>query len=83
MRESAYAADLQAEFGGTGGPAMAYINGDTEHFERIESQPPAFNRMLVYKRNSLHSGSIAPDFVPDPNPATGRLSINSFIDIVK
>jgi hypothetical protein len=38
--------------------------------------------MLVYKRNSLHSGSIPPDFVPDPNPATGRLSINSFIDAI-
>ena len=57
-----------------------YINGDTEHFEQIASVPAAFNRMLVYRRNSLHSGSIGKDFVPDPNPSTGRLSINCFID---
>jgi hypothetical protein len=35
--------------------------------------------MLVYRRNVLHSGCIE-DSVPDPNPSTGRLSINSFID---
>jgi hypothetical protein len=35
--------------------------------------------MLVYRRNSLHSGCIEAS-VPDPNPSTGRLSINSFID---
>ena len=38
--------------------------------------------MLVYRRNSLHSGCIAKGFVPDPNPLTGRLSINCFIDAV-
>jgi len=42
--------------------------------------PSAFNRMLVYRRNSLHSGNIGKDFVPDANPLTGRLSINCFID---
>jgi hypothetical protein len=36
--------------------------------------------MLVYRRNSLHSGCIETGFVPDTNPSTGRLSINSFID---
>ena len=57
-----------------------YINGDTPLFEQVASEAPLFNRLLIYRRNSLHSGSIARDFVPDPNPATGRLSINSFID---
>jgi hypothetical protein len=56
-----------------------YINGDTELFERIASVPAVFNRMLVYRRNSLHSGSIERDFLPDPNPLTGRLSINCFM----
>jgi hypothetical protein len=36
--------------------------------------------MLIYRRNSLHSGAIGKDFIPDRNPATGRLSINCFID---
>ena len=61
-------------------PGPGYINGDTALFEQIAKQDGLFNRMLVYRRNSLHSGCIAPDFVPDPNPLTGRLSINSFID---
>jgi hypothetical protein len=39
------------------------------------------NVVLVYRRNSLHSGCIDPAFVPDANPRTGRLSINSFIDL--
>jgi Family of unknown function (DUF6445) len=58
-----------------------YINGDTALFEQIAKQDGVFNRMLVYRRNSLHSGCIARHFVPDPNPLTGRLSINSFIDL--
>ena len=58
-----------------------YINGDTALFEQIAKQDGVFNRMLVYRRNSLHSGCIDRNFVPDPNPLTGRLSINSFIDL--
>lgn len=63
-------------------PPAAYINGDTALFEQIASQDGLFNRMLIYRRNSLHSGSIAKGFEPDTNPRTGRLSINSFIDVV-
>jgi len=69
--------NLQPETAGVG-----YINGDTDLFEQIAKQDGVFNRMLVYRRNSLHSGCIERDFVPDPNPATGRLSINSFLDVV-
>ena len=57
-----------------------YINGDTNLFEQIERRDGIFNRMLIYRRNSLHSGCIDENFVPDPDPATGRLSINCFID---
>jgi hypothetical protein len=71
---------LQAESAGPDSPGQRYINGDTPLFERIEQAEGVFNRMLVYRRNSLHSGSIDDSFVPDPDPRTGRLSINSFID---
>ncbi|HEV8329874.1 MAG TPA: DUF6445 family protein [Steroidobacteraceae bacterium] len=57
-----------------------YIDGSTDLFEQIAKQDGVCNRMLVYRRNSLHSGCIEARFVPDPNPSTGRLSINSFID---
>ena len=71
---------VQAESAGADSPGVQYINGDTPLFERIAHAEGVFNRMLVYRRNSLHSGSIDGSFVPDPDPRTGRLSINSFID---
>jgi len=59
-----------------------YHAGDTALFEQIAHVPAAFNRMIVYRRNVLHSGNIAPDFAPSTDPSTGRLSINCFIDPV-
>lgn len=56
-----------------------YINGDTALYEQVGRQDGVFNRILIYRRNSLHSGSIAADFIPDPNPRTGRLSVNGFL----
>lgn len=58
---------------------VCYINSDTAQYEQVGSQQGVFNRMLIYRRNSLHSGALARNFVPDANPRTGRLSINGFI----
>ena len=58
---------------------MGYIHGDTPFYECISRQAGVFNRMLVYRRTSLHSGALGPDFVPNPDPRQGRLSINGFI----
>ncbi len=79
-RSAEYSRALQEELSGPAAPGPGYINGNTELFEQIANQTGVFNRMLVYRRNSLHSGCIEASFVPDPNPSTGRLSINSFID---
>jgi hypothetical protein len=79
-RQKRYLECIRQELAGPDQPAPGYINGDTPLFERIASADAVFNRLLIYRRNSLHSGSIAKDFVPDPNPLTGRLSINSFMD---
>jgi hypothetical protein len=56
-----------------------YINGDTRCYERVGHQDGVFNRMLIYRRNTLHSGAIAGNFVVDANPRSGRLSLNGFI----
>lgn len=80
LRGPEYFNVLQTESAGPDGPGLQYINGDTPLFERIAHAEGVFNRMLVYRRNSLHSGSIDASFVPDADPRTGRLSINSFID---
>lgn len=62
-------------------PTAGYIDGDTPLFEQIAKVDGVFNRLIVYKRNSLHSGSIDSGRVPPPDPLAGRLSINSFIDV--
>jgi hypothetical protein len=82
-RQETYFSQLRSEKTGPDCPAPEYINGDTALFEQIAQQDGVFNRMLVYRRNSLHSGCISRDFVPDPDPLTGRLSINSFFDPVR
>lgn len=75
-----YSRVLEGECAGPDRPLSEYINGDTALFEQIDQADGVFNRMLVYHRNSLHSGAIDRAFVPDANPRTGRLSINSFLD---
>lgn len=56
-----------------------YIAGDTDFYEQIGLQDGVFNRLLVYRRTSLHSGSITPGIDLSNNPRQGRLSINGFI----
>ncbi|KAF1708119.1 DUF6445 family protein [Pseudoxanthomonas sacheonensis] len=62
--------------------ADGYIGEDTALFERVAKVEGVFNRMVVYRRNSLPSGSIDKARVPPADPVTGRLSINTFIDVV-
>ena len=81
QRKEEYFRLLDEENAGPDAPAAAYIDRTTSQFEQIASQEGVFNRVLIYRRNSLHSGSLGKDFVPDPSPLTGRLSINSFIDL--
>lgn len=78
-RKAEYMRHVDAEKIGPDSPPPGYINGDTPLYERIASQNCGFNRLLVYRRTSLHSGALARDFVPDLNPRTGRLSINGFL----
>lgn len=80
-RHKQYFGTLEKQSAEPGFPGCDYINGDTPYYERIAAQEGVFNRLLIYRRNSLHSGSIDAAFVPDPSPLTGRLSINSFLDV--
>jgi len=62
-------------------PPPGYVNGSTALFEQIAAYDAVFNRALVYRGTSLHSGSLPPDFVPDANPRTGRLTVNTFLEL--
>jgi len=77
----AYAQTVDDEIRAHGMPPPGYVNGSTALFERIAAYEATFNRALVYRGTSLHSGSIPADFVPDSNPRTGRLTLNSFFDL--
>jgi Family of unknown function (DUF6445) len=57
----------------------SYMNGSNKFFEQTACVDALFNRLVMYPANVLHSGNIAPDFDFDPNPNTGRLTLNSFI----
>lgn len=80
-RSKTYFQSLESENGGPNMPGAQYINGDTPLFEQIEKCGGMYNRIVIYPRNLLHSGCIEAGFIPDNNPRTGRLSINSFIDV--
>jgi hypothetical protein len=77
-RFDAYEGTLKAELAAGGAPS-GYINGDSEIFERIADYAPVFNRMLIYRGNGLHSANIGRDFGFDPDPRTGRLTLNLFL----
>jgi Family of unknown function (DUF6445) len=78
-RRAEYFELVQRESVGPDKPQIAYISGSTALYEQVSRQDARFNRMLVYRRNSLHSGDLSRNFAADPDPRTGRLSINSFL----
>lgn len=63
-----------------GPPPRAYVKGSDAQFElyeRIEYRP---NRLVVYPGSLLHSGLVDPAVDVDPDPRTGRLTANIFVD---
>ncbi|HET9217106.1 MAG TPA: DUF6445 family protein [Terriglobia bacterium] len=78
-RAPVYGRLVEEEEAGPDSADAAYINGDTPLYERVGHQDGVFNRLLIYRRTSLHSAALARNFIPDLNPRTGRLSINGFL----
>jgi hypothetical protein len=79
MRQPGYRRIADEEEVGPTPADAGYISGDTPLYEQVCQQDGVFNRMLIYRRNSLHGAALGRNFVPDPNPRTGRLSINGFL----
>ena len=79
-RRDKYQASLENEIQLYGMPAQpCYINGENVFFERVTSVAAKFNRAVIYRCSSLHSGDIPTDYQFDMNPMTGRFTIASFI----
>jgi len=66
-------ADLRTE-----SSAREYVADDTRFFERIHTVEAAFNRLIIYKGNALHSGDISGRTILSEDPRLGRLTINGF-----
>lgn len=81
-RHSTYFQTLQEESRREDATGPGYINGDSALFEQIGSVDGAYNRLVVYRRNALHSGNIDSTRVPPADVHAGRLSINSFVDVL-
>ena len=76
-----YIKTVNAEVRARGLPPAQYPDEDTESFERIARYDAAFNRAVIYRGNMLHSVNVPPGFVPDSNPRTGRLTVNTFLTL--
>lgn len=74
-----YRQTLEAGIARTGLPDPAYIAGDTALFERVHGVDGQFNRLIAYRGNTLHCADLGAAFEPDPDPATGRLTLNLFL----
>lgn len=55
-----------------------YISNSNVNFEQIGKVDAVFNRIVLYRGACLHSGVIPENFLFDPSPQTGRLTIASF-----
>ena len=63
-----------------GQPEQAYVKGSNAEYElyhRIEYRP---NRLVAYPGCLLHSGLVNPAVDINPDPRTGRLTANIFVD---
>lgn len=74
-----YSRLLEDDIARCGLPDAAYVAGDTQIFVQTFSIPAAFNRLVIYRGRTLHSGAIPQDLPFSPDPRLGRLTVNTFL----
>ena len=79
-RYQPYMAAIHQQFADPQGYPPGYIHGDTDAFTQIHAFAARFNRLVLYRGSSLHSGVLPQDYSFDPDPATGRLTVTTFIE---
>ena len=78
-RHDNYMAALGADLKANGPPPRGYIRASSPLFEQTGVLEARFNRMVIYRSATLHSGMIPPDATFDPDPRKGRLTANTFL----
>lgn len=61
------------------GESSGYVEDGAPWFERIGEVAAAFNRVVVYRSQLLHSGRILAPELLSPDPRRGRLTANIFV----
>jgi len=74
-----YTGVLEEQVRRRGLPQADYVRADTALFEQTYKVDAAFNRLVIYRGWSLHSGAISPDLTFSPDPRKGRLTVNTFL----
>lgn len=67
-----------AEFSARYGLSAGYMGGSNAYFERVATVGAVWNRMICYDGGQFHSADINTAAALDPNPRTGRLTLNGF-----
>lgn len=75
-----YLASAQRFIDNNGESPQEYCTRTNEHFELYEQIEYRPNRLVIYPGQLLHSSIISPAKDIDPNPRTGRLTANIFIE---
>jgi Family of unknown function (DUF6445) len=78
-RFGTYRNSLEAESRELGLPPPAYYSSE-DRYERIGGYEASFNRALLYRGITLHSGAIVNPAGLSPDPRVGRLTINAFLE---
>ena len=81
-RRPDYVREATAELEAAGGQLTRHVTGETPNYEMIDFAELKFNRLIIYRSHVLHSGLLEGAHLTD-DPLTGRLTANSFIDIVR
>ena len=76
-----YRAALDADLRRHGVPPAGYIAGDTPLFEQVARHDGRFNRAILYRSNTLHCAAVPADAILSADPETGRLTVNTFLDL--
>lgn len=73
-----YMESLQADAEAYGSPPAQYLTGSDIRFEQIASIEAKFNRVVIYRSQVLHSGSVNEACGFSDDPRIGRLTANAF-----
>lgn len=79
-RSAIYKQSIASRFQEPDSHPESYIYESTEDFTQIAAFQAKFNRLIMYRGSSLHSGIITPSYEFDPSPSSGRLTVASFIE---